>query len=370
MEPEDVVPTQEDVEKNEPVEVNGSGAAGGPLPPESSEQRDGALQPRKRRLLLLAAGLVALVVALFALSQIGRSSVVVREPGAWPDFPYLASLVDDPDAFVQAVNSEELSEEYRQAKTNGFSDCSIDVSIDIDDLSSGAPGASGSEQTVFNVIFTEDGKIDYFQLIYYGEKEPTMPVEADGNYVNHMLVMTRLKGVALGVASLDDFPEGSVQTVYDECRRSNSVVEGFLSSPDDLAERCGIDPETIVVENECYGVADWRSGYLRACAGYYQANALGELPVVLTGTAYEERFVTEGTEGSYLMSLQSADRFAFTSTNATDLAVQNAGVFTIAYGRDLEDPGQGTENVENTIAGQATDYAFSLWSFAEGKPTT
>ena len=370
MEPDAVVSIQEAAEENECAEASGSVAAGDNPSPESPEQPDGSPQPRKKWLFPLAAGLAALVLAVFALSQAGTPPVVVREPGAWPDFPYLASLVDEPDAFVQAINSEELSDAYRQAKMSGSWDESIDVSIAIDDLSGGAPGASGSERTVFNVIFTEDGKIDYFQLIYYGEEEPTMPVEADGNYVNHMLVMTRLKGVALGVASLDDFPEGSVQTVYDECRRSNSVVEGFLSSPDDLAERCGIDPETIVVENECYGVADWRSGYLRACAGYYQANALGELPVVLTGTAYEERFVTEGTEGSYLMSLQSADRFAFTSTNATDLAVQNAGVFTIAYGRNLEDPGQGTEDVENTIAGQTTDYAFSLWSFAEGKPTT
>lgn len=370
MEPDAAVSTQEEAEKDECAKATGSAAAEETLSSESSERPDESPQPRKKWLFPLATGLVILALAAFALSQVGKPSVVVREPGAWVDFPYLASLVDEPDAFVQAVNSEELSDAYRQAKMNGSWDDSIDVSIDIDDLSNGASGASGSEQTVFNVIFTEDGRIDYFQLIYYGEEEPTMPVEADGNYVNHMLVMARLKGVALGVASLDDFPDGSVQTVYDECRRSNSVVEGFLNSPDDLAERCGIDPETIVVENECYGVADWRSGYLQACAGYYQANALGELPVVLTGTAYEERFVTEGTEGSYLMALQSTDRFAFTSTNATDLAVQNAGVFTIAYGRDLEDPGQGTEDVENVIAGQTTDYAFSLWSFAEGKPVT
>lgn len=369
MNPEDVVSTQEAAEENERAEASGSVAAGDATSTEGSEQPDGSPQLRKKWLFPLAAGLVVLVLAVFALSQAGKPSVVVREPGAWLDFPYLASLVDEPDAFVQAVNSEELSDAYRQAKMNGSWDDSIDVSIDIDDLSNGVSGASGSEQTVFNVIFTEDGRIDYFQLIYYGEEEPTMPVEADGNYVNHMLVMTRLQGVALGVASLDDFPEGSVQTVYDECRRSNSVVEGFLSSPDNLAERCGIDPNTIVVENECYGIADWRSGYLLACAEYYQANALGELPVVLTGTVYEEKFAAEGTEGSFLTSLQSADRFAFTSTNATGLAVQNAGVFTIAYGRNLEDPGQGTEDVENTIAGQATDYAFSLWSFAEGKPT-
>nr|WP_075575888.1 hypothetical protein [Olsenella timonensis] len=370
MEPDAVVSTQEEDEKNECAETNGGAAASDTLSPESPEQPDGAPRPRKKWLFPLAAGLVVLVLTVFALPQAGKPPVVVREPGAWPDFPYLASLVDEPDAFVRAVNSEELSDAYRQAKMSGSWDDSIDASIDIDDLSSGASVSSGSEQAVFNVIFTGDGKIDYFQLIYYGEEEPTMPVEAGGDYVSHMTVMAGFRGATLGVAPLDDFPKGAVQTVYNECRRSNSVVEGFLSSPDDLAERCGIDPETIVVENECYGVADWRSGYLLACAGYYQASASSEMPVVLTGTAYEKRFVAEEAEGSYLMSLQSADQFAFTSTKATDLAVQNAGVFTIAYGRNLEDPGQGTENVENTIAGQATDYAFSLWSFAEGKPTT
>ena len=402
MEPDAVVPTQEDVERAEESERVESaeeerGASqsledeGGPdQPVESEDARDGSRpsegedqqeppqssegdeqqeKPFPWRPLVVV-GMIVIAAVLAAVFLPKSTPVAPRELGAWPDFPYLATLVDEPDAFMRAVNSDELSDAYQQAKSSESWDETITVPIYIDELFEEASSDAGSEEVEFGVSFTDDGKIDNFRLYYAGEGEPTMPVDAnDGNYFLHGLVMMDIKGIVLGLNPSNEIHEDYVQIIYDDCHRSNEVAEGFLASPDSLAKRCGVDQEAIDVKNECHGFADWRTGYLQTCQQYYLQGVLsGELPVVMTGTAYQEQFSVGGAEGSFLLTLGNLDQFSFPTTKPMELTVQNTGTFALSYDREAVNPSQGTKGIENMVRSLTNDYSFPLWRFAEGRP--
>ena len=156
-----------------------------------------------------------------------------------------------------------------------------------------------------------------------------MPMDAnDGNYFLHGLVMMDIKGIVLGLNPSNEIHEDYVQIIYDDCHRSNEVAESFLASPDSLAKRCGVDQEAIDVKNECHGFADWRTGYVQTCEQYYLQDALsGELPVVVTGTAYQEQFGVRGAEGSSLLTLGNLDQFSFPTTKPMELTVPAHGAY-------------------------------------------
>lgn len=416
MEPDAVVPTQEDVERAEeservesaeeeraaPQSLEDEGepdsdqpfesedardgsqlsesedAQDGTQPPESEDQQESpqSLEGNEQEEKsfpwkpLIVVGMIAIAAVLAAVFLPKSTPVAPRELGAWPDFPYLATLVDEPDAFMRAVNSEELSDAYQQAKSSESWDETITVPIYIDELFEGVSSDAGSEEVDFEVSFTDDGKIDNFRLCYAGEGEPTMPMDAnDGNYFLHGLVMMDVEGILLGLNSSNEINEDYVQIIYDDCHRSNEVAESFLASPDSLARRCGVDQEVIDVKNECHGFADWRTGYLQTCQQYYLQGALsGELPVVMTGTAYREQFSVRGVGGSFLLTLGNLDQFSFPTTKPMELTVQNTGTFSLTYDREAGNPSQGTKSVENMVRSLTNDYSFSLWRFAEGRP--
>lgn len=404
MEPDAVVPNQEDAERAEESErvESTEGERAAPQPPEdegepdsdqpveSGDAQDGpqlsksegqqeppqsseANEQQEKSFPwkpLVVVGMIVIVAVLVAVFLPKSTPVAPRELGAWPDFPYLATLVDEPDAFMRAVNSDELSDAYQQAKSSESWGETIAVPIYIDELFEGTSSVAGSEEVEFRVSFTDDGKIDNFGLYYAGEGEPTMPMDAnDGNYFLHGLVMMDIEGIILGLNPSNEIPEDYVQIIYDDCHRSNEVAESFLASPDSLAKRCGVDQEAIDVKNECHGFADWRTGYLQTCQQYYLQDALsGELPVVVTGTAYQEQFGVRGAEGSFLLTLGNLDQFSFPTTKPMELTVQNTGAFALAYDREAGNSSQGTKSVENMVRSLTNDYSFSLWRFAEGRP--
>ena len=340
---------------------------------ESEPESGDETKKKRKRILYGSLAVVAAVILAVVVFVFSGAGLQIRKAGAWPDFPYLATLIDRPDDFVRALNCPDLQEAYNEAKSEGRWDEPIVAEIDIDELeANGADLGDGSANPSVYVRFNDEGAVTYFQLAYYTPTIETFPVEADdGNYFIHGAVVGEMGlRAAYGLSQVsDDKLEPYVDTVYQDCASADEYIMDCFGNPNSALDAAGINGDDATVISEASGTADWRQAYLLSCfaRGFYGSSGRAISPII-SGSEYCCWFELDGLDGRFLYTLSDQNYFTWGSTDIQDLSVQNNGAISIAYGREdyMVDPGEGTEYIESWAEGYLNADTLPLWSFKEG----
>lgn len=338
----------------------------------SSDKTEDEKSRKKRYFLYGSVSIVAIVVIVVSVLISGILTLKVRMPGMWPDFAYLATLIDNPDAFVRALNCSGLQDAYDQAKRKGQWDEPIVAEIDIEDLEeNGTNVGEGIVNPGISVRFDDSGQIAYFQLVYMAPSKETIPVQADdGNYFLHMLVAGALSGLQYyGVTAIsEDEVLDYARIVREDCEVVDPLIHDTLYDSSSILSRCGINANDVKTTSASTGKAEWTDGYFLSCSSHGAAALVNtEIPTITAGTIYTTHFDVSGVEnGTFLYAAQDLNSFVWVSGQLSDLLVRNDGAITICFARE----GYTDESV--TAKSWASDAvgnrSLDIWKFKEGEP--
>lgn len=345
---------------------------------ESEPQASDDVKKKPKRMLyggLAVAAVVILAVFVFVLSGAGLQ---IRKAGAWPDFPYLASLIDRPDDFVRALNCPDLQEAYNAAKRDEDWDEPLVVEIDIDGLEpNDFAGEVDNAYPLIEVRFNSEGLVDYFHLVY---APPTVDNDlnqltassADEWSLHQTVAFNLLSKYGYGSTEVtEDELEAKINQIRSECTILQPFTEEILADPSSILERCGFEASSVQATNEAVASADWRQGYLRAFQAYVLAVQSGQnVPPITTGMRYEAWFEADGiSDVSFFYQAQDFDMFV-QDEGFTELHVGDSGMLCLGFCRDgYWEPAQGTDQNAAWANSNLNALSIDLWSVSEGAPT-
>lgn len=337
-----------------------------------SDKTEDEASHKKRYFLYGGVSIAAIVVIVASVLFSGVLTLKVRMPGMWPDFAYLATLIDNPDAFIRALNCGGLQDAYDQAKRKGQWDEPIVAEIDIEDLEeNGTNVGEGIVNPGISVRFDDSGQITYFQLVYMAPSKETIPVQADdGNYFLHMLVAGALSGQQYyGVTAVsEDEVLDYARVVREDCEVVDPLIHDTLYDSSSILSECGINANDVKTTSASTGKAEWTDGYFLSCSSHGAAALVNtEIPTITAGTIYTTHFDVSGVEnGTFLYAAQDLNSFVWVSGQLSDLLVRNDGAITICFARE----GYTDESV--TAKSWASDAvgnrSLDIWKFKEGEP--
>ena len=343
----------------------------------SSDKPSG--KPGKPRRLIIGGVVAAILLLAVVVIAANASGVKVRTPGAYPDLPYLSTLIDTPDDFIRALNCDEAQAVYSDMKrTESWSE-PITAEIDIDDLQPYETDAGEGTQTypIIEIRFNDEGLIDYFHLVY-------IPVAVD----NDLLQLTTSgsnewplqQTVAFELLSMfgsdsstvtEEEVTSHIEQIKSECTILQPFVEEILTNPSSIVENYGFDTSQINALNESAAYSSWDQGYLRAFQVYILALQAGQdIPNVTTGMRYEAWFESaESPQVPFFYQALDYDTF-FQDEGFINLHSGDSGMFCIGFCREgYWEPEQGTEQIEAWANDYLNTFSIDLWSFQEGSPT-
>jgi hypothetical protein len=317
---------------------------------------------------MVAACLIVGIGTFFGIRWVLNSSVEQREPGTWPDMGYLATLVDEPDRFIRAVNIPELESEYRAYRSSGIGEAEhIMVDIDIIDIVNPSGGIPNERSARFDVWFASDGSIHTFALT--GGTPASPAIIADESTIG-------LDALALAFV-FGPNPRETLDEVYAELlshgevfeeqyRKPDPMISEFMLNPSQLLAHVGISESDLVNTSSDYGFAEWEKGYVESIYSLYAQYGTepSELVMPTTGAV----FVQNGEmnqPNSRLLSLNIVDftRFSWEpdEEHPWGLVVYSYSWFSVISSADTSQRG----NARTFIDTESNAENNTIWVFGE-----
>lgn len=231
-----------------------------PVSDAMADTRDGSFK-RKWEKRLIAIGIAAMVVLAIVVAFIIAMQPIKREAGAWPDFAYLATLMDEPDMLVHAVDDPRLAEAYQRYKKNPSSAAtSIEAPIFIDDLGGNAVGDEG--ETRFWLVMANYDELAAFGIEY--APEPDTARLGENEWYTDMLAAIFLADQRTGSSRRKVFSESladSSTAMKEKYQIRDEHVDGIAIYPIRALNAVGLNLNELRDMRSSYGVASWEAGY-------------------------------------------------------------------------------------------------------------
>ena len=280
-----------------------------------------------------------------------------RVNGGWPDYAQLADLVDKPDAFIQAINIEELTAAYKDAKDTGTlfeNTMSAEINIDDSDIPSDA-------ESSFDVFFNDEGEILNFCVRI---RRATGELTSMGDDIGNLIVYEM--GLANGIAP-PDYEERAVRIIEEAANRytPTPLFTVFFSSPViRVCNKAGISTSETEI-NESKGFASWAAGCLAGCKSFAAHIKEGDFSPnpVRSGRVYDAYGkMPNSSLGYYVLEIASMDTFEPENPSRIDsMAFWSAEELVLMWARE-----SFSITAEQRVKPQLNTYENAIWTFEEG----
>ncbi len=327
-----------------------------------------------KRTLTIGSICLIMVLIIVVISIIALTQPVKREEGAWPDFAYLSTFMDDPDKLVCAVNDPELTSAYEQYKANpNDSDGDIEAPIHIADLNE----YEGTEDVQVNFRLAMAAPDE---LLAFGVEYAASPSTNTANMDEWYMDMLSALLLANSRTSKDQ-AETFTKTISDDAammrekyQTYDELVDKTAMYPVWVLNKVGLSLNELQDVQSSYGTASWERAYALAVQDYgirelNYANHGGsdESPdpfysgytTILTGNF-------EADEAIYTVDVEtnSFDSFSFSSLDVENddptMTLTTAPNFSVNFAVDRAI----SSNIEDNLL--LSDTNKKIWEFSEG----